>query len=85
MSELPGVDGFLIKVDALYKVEAGHQWYLQVSTVQVRLLLLFIYVVFFDDKSWLLIYATNLMQFSICFRYCTALDQAAKSHAFVVR
>ena len=31
MSELPGVDGFLIKVDALYKVEAGHQWYLQVS------------------------------------------------------
>nr|XP_039273813.1 extracellular matrix protein FRAS1-like [Styela clava] len=30
LAELPGVDGFLIRVDALYKVEAGHQWYLQV-------------------------------------------------------
>jgi len=27
---MPGVDGFTLKVDALYKVEAGHQWYLQV-------------------------------------------------------
>ncbi|KAM4706664.1 extracellular matrix organizing protein FRAS1 [Discoglossus pictus] len=30
MSSMPGVDGFTIKVDALYKVETGHQWYLQV-------------------------------------------------------
>nr|XP_014352206.1 PREDICTED: extracellular matrix protein FRAS1-like [Latimeria chalumnae] len=30
MSNMPGVDGFTMKVDALYKVEAGHQWYLQV-------------------------------------------------------
>ncbi|XP_053559271.1 LOW QUALITY PROTEIN: extracellular matrix organizing protein FRAS1 [Bombina bombina] len=30
MSSMPGVDGFTMKVDALYKVEAGHQWYLQV-------------------------------------------------------
>uniref|UniRef100_H2Y541 Uncharacterized protein n=1 Tax=Ciona savignyi TaxID=51511 RepID=H2Y541_CIOSA len=30
MSDIPGVDGFLIKVDSLYKVEAGHQWYIQV-------------------------------------------------------
>ncbi|CAJ0943996.1 unnamed protein product, partial [Ranitomeya imitator] len=30
MSSLPGVDGFTMKVDALYKVETGHQWYLQV-------------------------------------------------------
>ncbi|XP_062899606.1 extracellular matrix protein FRAS1 isoform X1 [Mobula hypostoma] len=30
MTSMPGVDGFTMKVDALYKVEAGHQWYLQV-------------------------------------------------------
>ncbi|XP_037685994.1 extracellular matrix protein FRAS1 isoform X5 [Choloepus didactylus] len=30
VSSMPGVDGFILKVDALYKVEAGHQWYLQV-------------------------------------------------------
>ncbi|XP_056136283.1 extracellular matrix protein FRAS1 [Lampris incognitus] len=30
MTAMPGVDGFTMKVDALYKVEAGHQWYLQV-------------------------------------------------------
>ncbi|XP_069782867.1 extracellular matrix organizing protein FRAS1 [Narcine bancroftii] len=30
MRNMPGVDGFTMKVDALYKVEAGHQWYLQV-------------------------------------------------------
>ncbi|XP_078659996.1 extracellular matrix organizing protein FRAS1-like [Branchiostoma floridae x Branchiostoma belcheri] len=30
MEELAGVDGFMMKVDPLYKVEAGHQWYLQV-------------------------------------------------------
>uniref|UniRef100_A0A4W3I1G5 Fraser extracellular matrix complex subunit 1 n=1 Tax=Callorhinchus milii TaxID=7868 RepID=A0A4W3I1G5_CALMI len=30
MRHMPGVDGFTMKVDALYKVEAGHQWYLQV-------------------------------------------------------
>nr|XP_026692904.1 extracellular matrix protein FRAS1 isoform X2 [Ciona intestinalis] len=30
MTDIPGVDGFLIKVDSLYKVEAGHQWYMQV-------------------------------------------------------
>nr|XP_033819322.1 extracellular matrix protein FRAS1 isoform X2 [Geotrypetes seraphini] len=30
MDSMPGVDGFTMKVDALYKVEAGHQWYLQV-------------------------------------------------------
>lgn len=30
VSSMPGVDGFTLKVDALYKVEAGHQWYLQV-------------------------------------------------------
>uniref|UniRef100_S4RN57 Fraser extracellular matrix complex subunit 1 n=1 Tax=Petromyzon marinus TaxID=7757 RepID=S4RN57_PETMA len=28
--DMPGVDGFSMKVDALYKVAAGHQWYLQV-------------------------------------------------------
>ncbi|XP_060542993.1 extracellular matrix organizing protein FRAS1 [Pantherophis guttatus] len=33
VSNLPGVDGFVMKVDALYKVEAGHQWYLQVIYV----------------------------------------------------
>ncbi|XP_041644401.1 extracellular matrix protein FRAS1 [Cheilinus undulatus] len=33
MSAMPGVDGFTMKVDALYKVEAGHQWYLQVIYV----------------------------------------------------
>uniref|UniRef100_A0A3B4AGL3 VWFC domain-containing protein n=1 Tax=Periophthalmus magnuspinnatus TaxID=409849 RepID=A0A3B4AGL3_9GOBI len=33
MSGMPGVDGFTMKVDALYKVEAGHQWYLQVIYV----------------------------------------------------
>ncbi|MGH0181185.1 UNVERIFIED_CONTAM: hypothetical protein FKN15_006840 [Acipenser sinensis] len=33
MTEMPGVDGFTMKVDALYKVEAGHQWYLQVIYV----------------------------------------------------
>ncbi|XP_073717143.1 extracellular matrix organizing protein FRAS1 [Misgurnus anguillicaudatus] len=33
MSLTPGVDGFTMKVDALYKVEAGHQWYLQVIYV----------------------------------------------------
>ncbi|XP_015220286.2 extracellular matrix organizing protein FRAS1 [Lepisosteus oculatus] len=30
MTAMSGVDGFTMKVDALYKVEAGHQWYLQV-------------------------------------------------------
>jgi len=30
MQDISGVDGFLMKVDALYKVEAGHQWYIQV-------------------------------------------------------
>ncbi|XP_078258376.1 extracellular matrix organizing protein FRAS1 isoform X5 [Rhinoraja longicauda] len=30
LRDMPGVDGFTMKVDALYKVEAGHQWYLQV-------------------------------------------------------
>ncbi|XP_077332215.1 extracellular matrix organizing protein FRAS1 [Lithobates pipiens] len=30
MGGIPGVDGFTMKVDALYKVETGHQWYLQV-------------------------------------------------------
>ncbi|CAJ1069789.1 extracellular matrix protein FRAS1 [Xyrichtys novacula] len=33
VSAMPGVDGFTMKVDALYKVEAGHQWYLQVIYV----------------------------------------------------
>ncbi|KAM9392081.1 extracellular matrix organizing protein FRAS1 [Pholidichthys leucotaenia] len=33
MTSIPGVDGFTMKVDALYKVEAGHQWYLQVIYV----------------------------------------------------
>ncbi|XP_028297014.1 extracellular matrix protein FRAS1-like [Gouania willdenowi] len=33
MVSMPGVDGFTMKVDALYKVEAGHQWYLQVIYV----------------------------------------------------
>ncbi|XP_029959982.1 extracellular matrix organizing protein FRAS1 [Salarias fasciatus] len=33
VAAMPGVDGFTIKVDALYKVEAGHQWYLQVIYV----------------------------------------------------
>ncbi|XP_008299754.1 extracellular matrix protein FRAS1-like [Stegastes partitus] len=33
MTSMPGVDGFTMKVDALYKVEAGHQWYLQVIYV----------------------------------------------------
>ncbi|XP_023676521.2 extracellular matrix organizing protein FRAS1 isoform X1 [Paramormyrops kingsleyae] len=33
MTLMPGVDGFTVKVDALYKVEAGHQWYLQVIYV----------------------------------------------------
>ncbi|KAM9446229.1 extracellular matrix organizing protein FRAS1 [Clarias gariepinus] len=33
ISTMPGVDGFTMKVDALYKVEAGHQWYLQVIYV----------------------------------------------------
>ncbi|XP_069025425.1 extracellular matrix organizing protein FRAS1 isoform X2 [Embiotoca jacksoni] len=33
MTAMPGVDGFTMKVDALYKVEAGHQWYLQVIYV----------------------------------------------------
>ncbi|CAN9512669.1 unnamed protein product [Ophioblennius macclurei] len=33
VATMPGVDGFTIKVDALYKVEAGHQWYLQVIYV----------------------------------------------------
>uniref|UniRef100_H3DH31 Fraser extracellular matrix complex subunit 1 n=1 Tax=Tetraodon nigroviridis TaxID=99883 RepID=H3DH31_TETNG len=33
LSAMPGVDGFTMKVDALYKVEAGHQWYLQVIYV----------------------------------------------------
>uniref|UniRef100_A0A673X419 Fraser extracellular matrix complex subunit 1 n=1 Tax=Salmo trutta TaxID=8032 RepID=A0A673X419_SALTR len=33
MTAIPGVDGFTMKVDALYKVEAGHQWYLQVIYV----------------------------------------------------
>ncbi|KAM8864960.1 extracellular matrix organizing protein FRAS1 isoform 2-T3 [Synchiropus picturatus] len=33
VTAMPGVDGFTMKVDALYKVEAGHQWYLQVIYV----------------------------------------------------
>ncbi|XP_034027090.1 extracellular matrix protein FRAS1 [Thalassophryne amazonica] len=33
VTTMPGVDGFTMKVDALYKVEAGHQWYLQVIYV----------------------------------------------------
>ncbi|XP_077417485.1 extracellular matrix organizing protein FRAS1 isoform X1 [Vanacampus margaritifer] len=33
LAAMPGVDGFTMKVDALYKVEAGHQWYLQVIYV----------------------------------------------------
>ncbi|XP_053260348.1 extracellular matrix organizing protein FRAS1 [Podarcis raffonei] len=33
VSSMPGVDGFIMKVDALYKVETGHQWYLQVIYV----------------------------------------------------
>ncbi|TNM90097.1 hypothetical protein fugu_004331 [Takifugu bimaculatus] len=33
MLAMTGVDGFTMKVDALYKVEAGHQWYLQVIYV----------------------------------------------------
>uniref|UniRef100_A0A8D0CH89 Fraser extracellular matrix complex subunit 1 n=1 Tax=Scleropages formosus TaxID=113540 RepID=A0A8D0CH89_SCLFO len=33
MTAMPSVDGFTMKVDALYKVEAGHQWYLQVIYV----------------------------------------------------
>ncbi|XP_061672611.1 extracellular matrix protein FRAS1 isoform X3 [Syngnathoides biaculeatus] len=33
VAAMPGVDGFTMKVDALYKVEAGHQWYLQVIYV----------------------------------------------------
>ncbi|KAJ8398108.1 hypothetical protein AAFF_G00431850 [Aldrovandia affinis] len=33
MTAMAGVDGFTMKVDALYKVEAGHQWYLQVIYV----------------------------------------------------
>uniref|UniRef100_UPI0037E879D7 extracellular matrix organizing protein FRAS1 n=1 Tax=Semicossyphus pulcher TaxID=241346 RepID=UPI0037E879D7 len=33
VTSMPGVDGFTMKVDALYKVEAGHQWYLQVIYV----------------------------------------------------
>ncbi|KAK2838085.1 hypothetical protein Q5P01_015297 [Channa striata] len=33
MTGMPGVDGFTMRVDALYKVEAGHQWYLQVIYV----------------------------------------------------
>ena len=41
MSQMNGVDGFLMKVDALYKVEAGHQWYMQVS--KVMFVKLFIY------------------------------------------
>ena len=35
MSKMPGVDGFLMNVDALYKVEAGHQWYMQVSYFKI--------------------------------------------------
>ncbi|XP_069061899.1 extracellular matrix organizing protein FRAS1 [Pleurodeles waltl] len=30
IGSIPGLDGFAMKVDALYKVETGHQWYLQV-------------------------------------------------------
>lgn len=30
MDSMPGLDGFTMKVDSLYKVETGHQWYLQV-------------------------------------------------------
>ncbi|ELK16426.1 Extracellular matrix protein FRAS1 [Pteropus alecto] len=33
VSSMPGMDGFTLKVDALYRVEAGHQWYLQVIYV----------------------------------------------------
>nr|XP_023647481.1 extracellular matrix protein FRAS1-like [Paramormyrops kingsleyae] len=33
MTMMSGVDGFTMKVDALYKVETGHQWYLQVIYV----------------------------------------------------
>ncbi|XP_041363241.1 extracellular matrix organizing protein FRAS1-like isoform X2 [Gigantopelta aegis] len=30
LSDMPGVDGFTMSVDPLYKVDSGHQWYLQV-------------------------------------------------------
>ncbi|XP_035826399.1 extracellular matrix protein FRAS1 [Aplysia californica] len=30
LSNLPGVDGFIMDIDPLYKVDSGHQWYLQV-------------------------------------------------------
>lgn len=30
MLDMPGVDGFVFSVDPLYKVDSGHQWYLQV-------------------------------------------------------
>ncbi|KAJ8286924.1 hypothetical protein GJAV_G00044950 [Gymnothorax javanicus] len=33
MTLMPGVDGFTMKVDALYKVEQGNEWYLQVIYV----------------------------------------------------
>ncbi|XP_071508475.1 extracellular matrix organizing protein FRAS1-like [Diadema antillarum] len=30
VSQMPGVDGFTMNVDPLYKVNSGHQWYMQV-------------------------------------------------------
>ncbi|XP_033644314.1 extracellular matrix protein FRAS1-like [Asterias rubens] len=30
VSSMPGVDGFTMQVDPLYKVQSGHQWYMQV-------------------------------------------------------
>ncbi|ESO99609.1 hypothetical protein LOTGIDRAFT_173674 [Lottia gigantea] len=30
LTAMPGVDGFVLNVDPLYKVTSGHQWYLQV-------------------------------------------------------
>ncbi|XP_023218012.1 extracellular matrix protein FRAS1-like [Centruroides sculpturatus] len=30
MKDIPGLDGFLFKVDALYRVDSGRRWYLQV-------------------------------------------------------
>ncbi|XP_070544831.1 extracellular matrix organizing protein FRAS1-like [Ptychodera flava] len=32
-TDMPGVDGFTMNVDALYKIDSGHQWYLQVLYV----------------------------------------------------
>ncbi|XP_048248290.1 extracellular matrix organizing protein FRAS1-like isoform X2 [Haliotis rufescens] len=33
LTNMPGVDGFAMSVDPLYKVDSGHQWYLQVIYV----------------------------------------------------